>query len=131
MWRLNRCIITLNRVWFPLATNTASPLLTEGPDLFSFLDASAAKAFGTEMARSYIERMPPNVALTEKQFTSKSKHTIEKMSVQIAAHKKQNKLNVYKVAQMANAFKWTLKDAGYADDYINKLTQWFVVRVKL
>lgn len=114
-----------------LVSNYSLYLLTEGPDLFSFLDASAAKAFGTEMARSYIERMPPNAALTEKQFTSKSKHTIEKMSVQIAAHKQQNKLNLYKIAQMANAFKWTLKDAGYADDYIDKLTQWFVVRVKL
>lgn len=99
--------------------------------MFSFLDARASKAFGTEMARSYIERVPPNAALTEKQFTSKSKQAIEKMSVQIAAHKQQNKLNLYKIAQMANAFKWTLKDAGYADDYIDKLTQWFVVRVKL
>lgn len=109
----------------------AASLLTKGFDLFSFLDVKAAKAFGTEMARSYIERMPPDVALTEKQFTSKSKHTIEKMSVQIAAYKQRNKLNVYEVAQMANAFKWTLKDGGYADDYIDKLTQWFVVRVKL
>ena len=99
--------------------------------MFSYLDASAAKAFGTEMARFFIDSMPPNAALTEKQFTSKSKHAIEKMSVQIAAHKHRNKLNLYKVAQMANAFKWTLKDAGYADDYIDKLTQWFVVRVKL
>lgn len=99
--------------------------------MFSYFDASAAKAFGTEMARFYSEHVQANAALTEKQFTSKSKHAIEKMSVQIAAHKQQNKLNLYKVAQMANAFKWTLKDAGYADDYIDKLTQWFVVRVKL
>lgn len=99
--------------------------------MLSFLDAKASKAFGAEMARSYIERMPPNLTLSEKQFASKSKHAIEKMSVQIAAHKQHNKLNLYKIAQMANAFKWTLKDAGYADDFIDKLTQWFVVRVKL
>lgn len=99
--------------------------------MFSFLDAKAAKAFGTEMACTYIERMPPHATSSEKQFASKSKHAIEKMSVQIAAYKQQNKLNLYKVAQMANAFKWTLKDAGYTEDFIDKLTQWFVVRVKL
>lgn len=99
--------------------------------MFSFLDAKKAKAFGTQMAEYYIERMPPNIALTDKQFTSKSKHVIEKMSAKIAEHKQKNTLNLYKVAQMGNAFKWTLKDAGYADNYIDKLTEWFVVRVKL
>jgi hypothetical protein len=98
--------------------------------LFSFLDAVAAKSFGVEMARFYMERMPVGTVLKEKQFASKSQQIIEKMAAQINAHKQQNRLNTYKIAQMCNAFKWELKDAGYNDDYVNKLTQWFVVRVK-
>ena len=99
--------------------------------MFSFLDARAAKAFGAEMARFYMERIPREAALKEKQFASKSKHVIGKMSLHIATYKKREKLNIYKVAQMGNAFKWALRDAGYSDDYIDKLTQWFIVNAKL
>lgn len=98
--------------------------------MFSFLDAKAAKAFGTEMAGFYIERMPLNAALKDKQFATKSRHVMEKMGIQISAYAKQNRLNTYKVAQMGNAFKWTLLDAGYAQDYVDKLTQWFIVSIK-
>lgn len=98
--------------------------------MFTFLDATAAKLFGVEMAHFYMERMPVGIVLKEKQFASKSQQIIEKMVEQINAHKERNKLNTYKIAQMGNAFKWELKDAGYNDDYVNKLTQWFVVRVK-
>lgn len=98
--------------------------------MFSFFDSRAAKEFGSEMARFYMLQMPLNMILKDKQFTTKSQKIIEKMSVRIINYKQKNKLNTYKVAQMGNAFKWTLKDAGYADNYVNELTQWFMVRVK-
>jgi hypothetical protein len=98
--------------------------------LFSFLDARAAKAFGSEMACFYMERMPLNATLKDKQFASKSRYVIDKMGAQIAVHKEVNTLNFYKIAQMSNAFKWTLKDAGYADDYVDRLTHWFIVSIK-
>jgi hypothetical protein len=99
--------------------------------LLSFLDAKTAKTFGTEMALFYMERIPKDAALKEKQFESKSKHVIEKMSVQIKVFKQQNKLNIYKIAQMGNSFKWTLKDGGYSNEYIDQLTQWFIVSIKI
>lgn len=98
--------------------------------MFSFLDAKAAKAFGSEMARFYMERMPLNATLKDKQFASKSRYVIDKMGAQIGTHKELNRLNIYKIAQMSNAFKWTLKDAGYADDYVDRLTQWFILSIK-
>lgn len=98
--------------------------------MFSFFDARSAKEFGAEMARFYIAEMPLNMSLKEKQFAVKSLKTMEKMSLLIGSYKQQNKLNIYKVAQMGNAFKWALKDAAYEDDYVDKLTQWFVVTVK-
>jgi hypothetical protein len=98
--------------------------------VFSFLDADSAKSFGAEMARFYIERMPLNTALKDKQFAAKSLKLLEQIEVQIRSYKRDNKLNLYKVAQMGNAFKWSLKDAGYDDGYVDKLTQWFIVAVK-
>lgn len=98
--------------------------------MFSFFNADAAKEFGSKMAQFYMERMPVDAALKDKQFAVKSQKIFEKMELQIAAYRQQNKLNTYKIAQMCNAFQWELKDAGYKDDYVSKLTQWFVVRVK-
>ncbi|ROZ79143.1 hypothetical protein [Ramlibacter sp. WS9] len=98
--------------------------------MFSFFDASSAKEFGASLARYYMERMPLNVALKEKQFAVKSLKVMDQMDLQVKNYRQKNKLNFYKTAQMGNAFKWALKDAGYDDSYIDKLTQWLVVAVK-
>ena len=82
------------------------------------------------MALFFMERMPLGMDLKEKQFAVKSQQIIEKMDVQIRAYREQNKLNIYKTAQMGTSFKWALKDAGYADNYIDKLTHWFIVKIK-
>lgn len=98
--------------------------------MFSFIDAGSAKEFGAGLARFYMERMPLNLVLKEKQFAAKSLKVLEQMELQVKTYRQKNKLNFYKVAQMGNAFKWALKDAGYDDVYIDKLTQWLVVAVK-
>ena len=98
--------------------------------MFNFLDARPAIKFGSEMAHIYIEKMPPTLALKQKQFALKSTRVLEQISLKIISYKNFNSINTYKVAQMANSFKWDLKDAGYEDDYINQLTQWFITSVK-
>lgn len=97
--------------------------------LFSWLDAAAAKEFGTSLARFYIERIPVDSAASDKKFASKSKDLLEKMALQIARFKESNRLNTYKKAQLGNAFKWTLRDAGYDSTYIDRLTDWLVTKL--
>ena len=83
------------------------------------------------MARLYIDCIPSkSTELNEKQFSHKSIHILKKIGNEVALFTQQNKLNTYKIAQMGNAFKWELKDAGYEVDYINKLTQWFIVSIQ-
>ena len=98
--------------------------------IFSWFDANAAKSFGAMMARLYMERMPVNTGLNEKQFALKSQQVLEKMSHHVIDFKLKNQLNFYKIAQMGNAFKWVLKDAGYDDRYIDKLTEWLVAKIQ-
>jgi hypothetical protein len=98
--------------------------------MLSFFDASSAKEFGAGLARFYMERMPLNLALKEKQFAVKSLKVIDQMDLQVKTYRQKNKLNFYKMAQIGNAFKWALKDAGYDDGYVDKLTQWLVVALK-
>lgn len=98
--------------------------------MFSYFDAGSAKEFGAGLARFYMERMPLNLVLKDKQFAVKSLKIIEQMDLKVKTYRQKNRLNFYKVAQMGNAFKWALKDGGYDDAYIDKLTQWLVVAVK-
>jgi hypothetical protein len=98
--------------------------------MFSMFNARAAKEFGVTMAKLFMQRMPLGTGLNDKQFGVKSLQVFEKMGQQMAAFKKNNPLNTYKIAQMGNAFKWELKDAGYDEEYVDKLTQLLVSAVK-
>jgi hypothetical protein len=98
--------------------------------VFSFFDATSAKQFGGELAHYYMERMPLEADLKQKTFALKSLKTLDQMELRVKAYKQKNKLNFYQIAQMGNAFKWALKDAGYSDAYNDKLTQWLVIAVK-
>jgi hypothetical protein len=98
--------------------------------IFSMFDARAAKEFGVSMAKLFMQRMPLSAGLNDKQFGVKSLQVFAKMGQEMAAFKQHNPLNTYKIAQMGNAFKWELKDAGYDGEYVDKLTQLLVSAVK-
>ena len=97
--------------------------------LFWF-DAKAATDFGVSMARMYIDRIPLSEKLSEKKLVALSRQVLSKMGRELANFKQGNKLNTYKTAQMGNAFKWELKDAGYDDNQIDKLTEWLVAAAR-
>ena len=44
------------------------------------------------------------------------------MAEQIGDFKLENKLNLYKKAQLGNAFKWALLEAGYSGKDVDELT---------
>ena len=99
--------------------------------LLSWFDATASKEFGTALAKFYIERIPvtTNPNENDKKFASKTKSTLDKMSQRVGEFKASNRLNTYKKAQLGNAFKWSLREAGYDKAYIDRLTQWLVTRI--
>lgn len=97
--------------------------------LFKWFDAGAAKEFGAALAKFYMERVPVDSVVGEKKFAAKTKGVLEKMAIQIAQFKGANRLNTYKKAQLGNAFKWTLREAGYDSSYIDRLTEWLVARM--
>jgi len=93
----------------------------------TWFDAEAAKTFGTSLAVLFIEKIPADErGVDDKLFARKTKKTMAAMTVQITEFKKSNSLNFYKRAQLGNAFKWKLKEAGYSPEYINELTLWLV-----
>ena len=97
--------------------------------LFKWFDAGAAKEFGAALAQFYVERIPVDSAVNEKKFAAKTKDVLDKMALRVAQFKEANRLNTYKKAQLGNAFKWTLREAGYESAYVDRLTEWLVARI--
>lgn len=97
--------------------------------ILSWFDARQAKEFGASLATFFIERVPADARIEDKKFAVKTQKILGQVSAQITLFKSQHKLNTYQKAQLGNAFKWTLKDAGFADDYIDQLTKWLMLQV--
>ena len=97
--------------------------------ILSWFDAQKAKDFGTSLAAFFIERVPVKDRIEEEKFAAKTQKILAQMARQVTQFKAQNKLNTYKKAQLGNAFKWTLKDAGFEGAYIDQLTKWLMLQV--
>ncbi len=96
----------------------------------AMLNTKAEKEFGLALANFYISHMPLNEKSSAKQFASKSEKVLSGMTNQVNHFKKTNPLNFYKKAQIGNAFKWALKDHGYDDTYIARLTEWLLTALQ-
>jgi hypothetical protein len=91
--------------------------------ILSWFDASEAKEFGTTLAHFYINRVPPGDSDGKSKSIAKKQEVIKKVFQQMARFKQEHKLNIYKKAQLGNAFKWALNDAGYDPEFVNQLTK--------
>lgn len=92
--------------------------------MLSWFDAKEATEFGTSLARFHIERIPlDEPGKKDKPTAKKHEETLNKLFQQMARFKLEHKLNIYKKAQLGNAFKWTLKEAGYESEYVDQVTK--------
>lgn len=97
--------------------------------IFDWFYAGPAKEFGSSLAETLIQFVPLEAKLTEKKFAQKAEAALNKLDRRIVDFKNKNRLNTYKKAQLGNAFKWRLKDAGYDNAYIDQLTEWLLLRL--
>jgi hypothetical protein len=94
----------------------------------SWFDTKEEKKFGESLARFFMERTPVKADKSTKFIAKKQEELLNKMAQQIVQFRVQHKLNIYKKAQLGNAFKWTLRDAGYDHTYVDELTSWLMLR---
>jgi hypothetical protein len=93
--------------------------------IFTWFDAQAAKTIGRELADFYIQRAGKNSKNARgKIVEKKQKELLGKLSQQIDLCKIRHPLNIYKRAQLGNAFKWHLLDAGLDNAQVDELTSW-------
>lgn len=95
--------------------------------LVNWFNANAAKEFGVNLAEFYLVRVTVEGEDKSAKFVEKKhKNLLAKMTLQINQFKAQNKLNIYKKAQLGNVFKWRLLEAGFDRDYVNQITNWLM-----
>lgn len=98
--------------------------------ILGWFDATEAQAFGRTLATSFIERLPPAEKTSDKKFENKAREALGKMAKQVASFRSNHRLNFYKKAKLGNAFKWTLRDAGFDAAYSDKLTEWLMLQLQ-
>ena len=87
------------------------------------------KAFGTALANDFIRQVGPARNMPQSKFAKKADAALARITRDANAFSKTHPLNVYKRAQLTNQFKWTMKDAGFDDEYVDKLTDWLVLKL--
>jgi hypothetical protein len=102
---------------------------TEGTPMLDWFDAREAKAFGAALANDFIRQVEPARKLPQGKFAKKADSALAKIARDTAEFCKSHRLNVYKKSQLTNQFKWAMKDAGYDDEYVDKLTDWLVLKL--
>ena len=98
--------------------------------IFSWFDAKEASDFGSTRAQMLIDRTPEDGALGKGRLTKKHEAMLHQLERHVSKFRDDHKLNVYKKARLGNRFKWTLKDKGYDDAYIDHLTNWLMLHLQ-
>jgi hypothetical protein len=98
--------------------------------MISWFDVRMVKKFGLDAAYFCIDQIPGQEHGTQKQFANKCKTVLDKLNHKIVNFKRDNALNIYKIATLANTFKWALRDAGFEEAYADNLTNWLIARLK-
>ena len=90
---------------------------------FGWFDATEDKEFGASLARFHIEKIPLAETDKRKKASLKRQKSLSQMFQKMAQFKREHKLNIYKKAQLGNAFRWTMQEAGYDPRYIEEITK--------
>ena len=97
--------------------------------IFNWFSSAESKRFGRELAGFILAEMKGSLNKRDAKFAAKAEKTLQRAATKIREFESRERMNVYKRAKLANAFLWTLKDAGCPDDYANELTEWVTVRL--
>jgi len=97
--------------------------------MFDWFNAKQASEFGKQLAQFLEQEMPDEIGKKKEKTLAKRKRVLTQILVKVHTFKQTNKLNYYKKAKLANAFKWYLIDAGYDPEFIEEITNIIVTQL--
>lgn len=98
--------------------------------MFQWFDTRAVKAFGNALADQVIALQQTTKKIDKKRPDNRKDLIVRRISEQVTELKRTERMNIYKLAQLANVFKWRLKEAGLDDDYVESLTTLLLARAR-
>jgi len=98
-----------------------------------WFDATVAKKFGTDMAlllaqKNQEEKEKLSKAKSTRKAEKRHEATFLRIEKELGIFKKDHHLNVYTKAQLGNAFKYTLLDNGFDQEFCDKTTTWLLLK---
>ena len=97
--------------------------------VLGWFNTRAVEDFGVSIARDIQDSMPPSDEVPGKKEAGKRAKKIERIATQAKAFSRENRLNFYKKAKLANTLKWSLKEAGYSDVFIREMVGLILVNL--
>ena len=98
--------------------------------IFKWFETRAARSRGAELAAAFMARVPAGAAWSEQKFAAKVKAAVAELQREAGLFQRDQKPNFYQRAQLGNAFKWALKDAGYEPAYVDELTELLMMQLQ-
>ena len=68
--------------------------------------------------------------ILSKRPDDKKDRIVRHIQARVSELKQRERLNVYKIAQLGNTFRWRLKEAGVDENYVETLTTLLVARAR-
>lgn len=98
---------------------------------FSLFSAADVDEFAKSLAEDIAKRFPPGMDQAKETKISVDRLTriLEGTYTKAIDFQKNHKLGLYRKARLLNTFKWTLKELGYSEPFVEVATEGLVVYV--
>ncbi|MSQ74061.1 MAG: hypothetical protein EXR27_22745 [Betaproteobacteria bacterium] len=98
--------------------------------LGSWFDASEAKRCGSALAEMVAKGYPASERKKGKKEVLHRAKLLDQIFLQAVQFKQTHNPNLYKRAQIGNAFKWKLLEQGFEADFVDDLTHQLLLHMK-
>jgi len=95
----------------------------------SWLDARTASELGKQVADDIRRVMPVEKGARGQKDPAKRLQKLARIVERVTAQSARHRFNFYQKAKFANALRWSLKDSGYAPDFIQEVVTLILARM--
>jgi len=94
-----------------------------------WLDGRTATEFGKQIANDIRHLLPLEKGAKVQKSPAKRLQKLARIVERTSGQSAQHRFNFYQKAKFANALRWSLKDSGYAPDFIREVVALILARM--